>query len=266
MSFLTERFFQVLDQHRIYSQVNTTSKLRHFMERHIICVWGYHELMKSLHQDIVKSSQPLNTEPFKEVLRLINEMVLEEQVDDMGDGRIISHLELYMEVMEELGCDMGPIFHFFDLIESGVKPHLAIASCGFPEEVLEMGEHLIQTLRRPMHVRATVLFYEGEPFIPDLFLSRLERFLDKKVAAKLMTYWERHIEGIKHPGFSAAGRLVEVLCMEDGDLSGEAEVAAEQAMARRIDFWNRVSSGLEAISEPAASLPIKPQAHLYLVR
>ena len=44
MSFLTERYFQVLDRHRIYSFVRSPLELKYFMERHVICVWGYHRI------------------------------------------------------------------------------------------------------------------------------------------------------------------------------------------------------------------------------
>ncbi len=265
MSFLTERFFQILDKHRLYGLINGPASLQYFMERHVLCVWGYHELIKGLQADIVRSSQPINTEPYKQVLRLINEIVLDEQVDQLPDGRIVSHLELYLEVMEELDCNMDSVFTFFDCLESGMKPKLALRSVEFPVEVSKFAEFLISCFDRPMHQRATILFYEGEPFVPDFFLQQLERISTKSHTDKLIDYWERHIEGLKRPGFSTAGRLVEVLCMDDPKLNREAEEAAEQIMAKRIDLWNAIAIGLEKKVGCEIVQP-KPVHHLHLVR
>ena len=128
MSFLTERLFQVLDNHKLYELVSRRSALKFFMERHVVCVWGYHRLLHSLQKDIIELSQPLNSEPYKEVIRLINQIVLDEEVDQMRDGRIISHLELYLDAMEDVGCDLTPILTMFDLLEGGLPPIKALLS------------------------------------------------------------------------------------------------------------------------------------------
>lgn len=265
MSFLTERFYQILDDHKVYEHVNSLQNLKLFMERHVICVWGYNALMRSLQQDFIKNAQPLNSEPFKEGLRLINELVLDEEVDDLGDGRIVSHLELYLEAMEEIGCDMAPILGFFDLLESGIKPRTALRTANFPPEVVSFGEFIVRCLGKPLHLRATVLFYEGEPFIPDKFLRRLELISPKSKVTKLLDYLERHIEGLKRPGFSSAGRLVELLCLGDTKLNRQAEKVAEATMKKRIELWNSIALLLaEDTSDPSFVLNIR-QNNLRLV-
>lgn len=245
MSFLTERFFQVLDSHRLYQLVGDAQSLRYFLERHVICVWGYNALLKSLQRDLVNRSRPLNSEPVKEALRLINEIVLDEQVCEHADGRIVSHLEIYLDGMAHLNCDLFQIFGFFDLLETGVEPLKALHSMDFPEEVRSYGEFIVESLSLPLHQKCTVLFYEGEPYIPDSFLNEIDAISRVANVDCVIEYLENHIEGLKKPGFSSAGRLVEILCQGDQDLNREAEKAAEMAMSRRIDLWNAVAGQLD---------------------
>ena len=264
MSFLTERLFQVLDQHRIYEMMSSRSTLIHFMERHVICVWGYHRLLHSLQKDIIALSQPLNSDPYKEVIRLIHQIVLDEEVDQMGDGRITSHLELYLDAMEDIGCNLSPILTMFDLLENGIPAKKAIRSSGFPREAVTYGNFLIQAISRPLHERATVLFYEGEPFIPDAFLSKLESLSSFLEVDGFLDYMERHIEGLKKPGFSAAGRLVEVLCNSNIEMNDAAENIAEIVLRKRIDLWDAIADGLQEIC-PKVQIPQKVVTHLKLV-
>ena len=253
MSFLTERFYQVLDNHKLYSYITSEENLRFFMERHVICVWGYQTLMRSLQKDLMESAQPLNSDPFKEALRLINELILDEELEAAPDGKITSHLELYLDAMEDLNCDMVPILGFFDLLESGVGQQKALRGAGFSKEAVAFGSYLINCLRKPLHQRATVLFYEGEPYIPDAFLGQLDQFNPYKKVEKLIDYFERHIEGLKKPGFSGAGRLVEILCLGDNKLNRQAEKTAESVMSKRIDLWNAT---LEQLKKSKATMQV----------
>ena len=86
MSFLIERYFQILENHAIYGKINSAETLSFFAERHVIAVWSYNALLRSLQKDLVASSLPINSEPQKIAIRLITEMVLNEEVDDLGDG------------------------------------------------------------------------------------------------------------------------------------------------------------------------------------
>ena len=264
MSFLTERYFQILDGHKLYDHIVSKKSLKFFMERHIICVWSYNALLRSLQKDIVALSLPLNTESHKEAVRLISEIILNEEVEDLGDGSYLSHLELYLESMQSLECDLSNILSFFDILEGGVSPEKAFIYVAFSNEIKRYAEHTISVLKRPLHIRAAALFYEGEPFIPDHFLNVIERLSNQMNVDRLLDYLELHIEGLKCPGFSAAGRLVEVLCRADRSLNRESEVMAEKVMWERIVLWNSLLADIEKI-ESFPYLSPKPKMHLRLV-
>ena len=91
MSFITDRYYQMLKNHRIYGLVNNQKTLSYFMERHVICVWIYHTLLQSLYQELVDGMQTINSDDKKECMRLVTEVVLDEVVEDleMANSKVI---------------------------------------------------------------------------------------------------------------------------------------------------------------------------------
>ena len=244
MSFMTERYFQLLETHRIYDRLHDEASLRLFVEHHVICVWIYNYLMRDLYQEIANHIQPMSSQVQKEAIRLISELVLEEEVDEQNDGTLISHMEIYLEAMQDLGADVGPIMSFFDLLESGKDWVEAARQAHFPIESQLYFEKINVFFESPVHERAALLFYEGEPYVPDSFLNKLNVLSQTAKTARLLEYFEKHIEGLKRPGFSAIGRLVELFCGDDEDLNAAAEARAEEAMKIRLEFWGQIAGKL----------------------
>ncbi len=252
MSFMTDRLFQILEGHRLYDCIGDRTSLRLFLERHIICVWSYQALLKSLHRDLVLLSQPVQSEPFKEAMYLISEIVLDELVEAQADGSFHSHLELYLDAMADLGCDTQRVSQFFEQLERKMPVKRALQMAGFSGEAQVYGLATIKHLHAATHMKAAALFYEGEPFIPDSFLQRLDELASKYPVERLIDYFERHIEGLKKPGFSAAGRLVEILCQDNQILHEDAESVAQAVMKQRVDLWDAMANQLEARHPSAA--------------
>ena len=265
MSFLIERYFQILENHAIYKKINCVDSLAYFAERHVIAVWSYNALLRSLQRDVVALSMPLNSEPQKMAIRLITEMVLNEEVDDLGDGSFQSHMELYLEAMRDINCDLSSVFSFFDQLNQGSSESEIFASSGFSREVENYARNTLKVLAQPLHVRAAALFYEGEPYIPDNFLFSIWALKDRVPVDRFVEYFERHIEGLKHQDYSASGRMVEILCAFDPQLNLEAERMAERMMKKRVELWNSISVGLDKIT-PYQAVPGSHSRHLSLVR
>lgn len=258
MSFMTERYFQILETHKLYKNVNDEASLRTFVEHHILCVWGYGFLLRNLYQDLVGRVAPLASQPQKEAQRLIAEIMIEEEFEEQADGSLLSHLELYLEAMQAVGADMGPTMSLFDMVEAGESWKIGLQQSNFPSLAARYARCILSFADRPLHERAALLFYEGEPFIPDNFLAQLAGLPGTE---GLVEYFERHIEGLKKPGFSASGRLVELFCGDDAQLNDEAEKAAELIMNLRIELWNEISDQIEEKQTVKAA----PRNHLKLV-
>ena len=252
MSFMTDRLFQILESHRLYDYICDRSSLRLFLERHIVCVWSYQALLKSLHRDLVLLSHPVQSEPFKEAMYLMSEIVLDELVEAQADGSFHSHLELYLDAMYDLGCDTQRVNLFFEQLERKTPVKKALQMAGFAGEAQVYGNATIKHLHAATHMKAAALFYEGEPFIPDAFLQRLDELAGKYRVDRLIDYFERHIEGLKKPGFSAAGRLVEILCQDNQLLHEDAESVAQAVMKQRVELWDSLAKQLE-VRHPSAA-------------
>lgn len=245
MSFITERYYQILENHRLYHTIVSQKALSYFMERHVICVWVYHALLQSLYLEIIESMQTVNSDDKKECVRLVTEIVMDEIVEDLGDGQFQSNLELYVEAMEDIGANVSCILSFFDMLGKGFHMRKALEHARFPKESLRYAKKLLPYFGEPAHKKAAALFYEGEPYIPDIFLGNIESLLPKTPVTLLLDYFESHIEGLKRPGFSASGRLVEILCRPHPNCQLEAEKVAEKVMRARIELWNHMAIKLK---------------------
>ena len=245
MSFMTERYFQILENHKLYKMIKDEEALRIFAEHHILCVWGYGFLMRNIYQDLVKRIEPLATQTQKEAQRLIAQMMIEEEFSEQEDGSSASHLEVYIEAMQLMGADTGPTISLFDIYENGQGWKIGLQQSNFPSLAARYARCILSFAERPLHERAALLFYEGEPFISDTFLHNISGLSQGSDA--LVEYFEAHIEGLKKPGFSASGRLVELFCGDNVQLNDEAEKAAELIMNLRIELFNEIADRIEAV-------------------
>jgi hypothetical protein len=261
MSFMTERYFQILENHRLYKMIQDENALKTFVEHHVLCVWSYGFLMQNLYKELVARLEPLATQAQKEAQRLIAEMMIAEEFAVQEDGASASHLELYIEAMQMIGADTGPTISLFDMHENGQGWQIGLQQSNFPSLPARYARCVLSFAERPLHERAALLFYEGEPFIPDSFLSAISGL--SPGADSLVDYFEQHIEGLKKPGFSASGRLVELFCGDDATLNEEAEKAAELIMNLRIELFNDIADKIEAEQGEAKRSPHK--GHLKLV-
>src|SRR6266850_2529621 len=101
---LAEARRRLLD-HTIYKKVASVESLRSFMKAHVFAVWDFMSLAKRLQRDLTCVSLPWMPPVDREGARLINEITLSEGSDNGPDGSPISHLELYVRAMKEVGAD-----------------------------------------------------------------------------------------------------------------------------------------------------------------
>jgi hypothetical protein len=105
--------------HPLYAAIKHPEELQAFMERHIICVWDFMTLVKSLQRDLCGTELPWTPPKQPEAARLLTDIVLAEESEQLPDGRILSHFELYLEAMSEVGADCTPIQNLVADIQSG---------------------------------------------------------------------------------------------------------------------------------------------------
>lgn len=247
LSDLARRRKDALARHPLYRQLDDLESLRHFMERHVACVLDFMSLLKSLQRDLTCVEAPWTPPADAEAARLINEIVLAEESDEVAPGRHLSHFEWYLRAMEELGADTDPIRRLVRELRAGRAPREALLSSGLPAESVHFSSRTFATLERPLHVRLAVFLHGREDVIPRMFLPLAERLADRGLECPLLlAYLRRHVEVDGDEHGPAAACLLERLVGEDAERLREGFQAALEALDARAELWDAVAERFAA--------------------
>ncbi|MEL6431726.1 MAG: DUF3050 domain-containing protein [Planctomycetota bacterium] len=236
-----------LSDHAAYRTLHSLDGLRRFMEHHAICVLDFMSIVKSLQRELT-SVGPVWLPPADgEVARFINEIVLDEESDaafeEWAPGRgPRSHFEWYLEAMDEVGADSGPIRSVVERLRAGEAPAEGLEGSGLPDASVAFGRTTFELLEGPLHVRAAVFFHGREDLIPRMFTPLLDELERGGTPCNLLRgYLARHIEADgEHHGPLAERMLARLF---DGDPAREAEgfAAAARALDARRALWDAVT-------------------------
>ncbi len=247
-----------LDRHPLYARIVSSSTLRVFMEHHVFAVWDFMSLLKGLQRAFTSVELPWRPVGDPITRRLINELVLEEESDEV-DGVTIGHFELYLRAMEQVGADTGPIRHLVRLVEQGVPLDQALVLCGAPAAARAfVGTTFALLASGKPHVVAASFTYGREDSIALIFenLARMVR-RDGEGASLFLRYLERHVEldGDDHGPKAVA--MMRQLCGHDAALWEEATEAAVRSLEARHAFWSGIAALLPAtVAEAPSGLPL----------
>ena len=104
---------QQLTTHPLYKHLQSLNDLRTFMEFHVFAVWDFMSLVKRLQREFTTINLPWQPSPYPEKLvRTVNEIVLSEESDLDPHGQPMSHFNMYITAMDEVGANTQPIYHF----------------------------------------------------------------------------------------------------------------------------------------------------------
>ncbi|OGG96477.1 MAG: hypothetical protein A2508_05200 [Candidatus Lambdaproteobacteria bacterium RIFOXYD12_FULL_49_8] len=233
---------QVLKEHPVYQAVNTMEQLRRFMERHVFSVWDFMSLVKTIQAEIAPHGYPWGPGKNPMIQRFINEIVLEEETDIAPDKKTyLSHFEMYISAMEEVGANTSVVRAFSRLAK--IKGFdIAYRDVEVPKASLEFMQTTFGFIKQGKPHKVAAAFALGrEHIIPTMFRSLLAKMNCTESQAPYFHYYlERHILlDQDHHGPLSMQTLFE-LCKEDPRLIKEAEEAAVQAIEARIRFWDQV--------------------------
>lgn len=232
-----------LSNHSLYQKIKTVSDLQVFMETHIFAVWDFMTLLKRLQNDITCVAIPWNPSPYpKNVVRLINEIVLGEESDKDREGFACDHFTLYLRAMNDLGADSSRLINFSQ--DLNFDKWTTKAERDFVSFNLDLA------IKGKIHEVAAAFFFGREKLIPDMFtsiLSDLSKNLDEAAQTNfpnLRYYLERHIEidGGEHS--HQAQDCLESLCGNDEMKWEEARLAGVQSLILRSALWDEVGNRL----------------------
>lgn len=242
-----EQVKRTLAAHPLYGRIRTPEALRGFMERHVICVWDFMWLLKTLQRDLTCVQVPWLPPQDPEAARLINEIVLGEETDVLRPGTYGSHFEWYLSAMQEVDCDMGPITRLLAGVREGRPVEDALGTAGLPHEAVAFVRNTMSFLDRPVPVRAAVFFHSREDVIPRMFVQVVHELHAQGLrCAILRAYLQRHIEVDQDSHAPLAERLLSRLYANDPERQREAEDAALSALIARRQLWDDMAAQLKA--------------------
>lgn len=280
-----------LVMHWVYNQVGDLSSLRTFMQSHVFAVWDFMSLLKTLQQRLTCMTVPWMPPEDPVSARLVNEINLAEESDEVRTGLYMSHFELYLRAMEELGADKNPIEQLLRHLQEGQALDAALLGLDVPQGTLDFVQHTLNTTKKSTHEVAASFLFGREAIIPGMFKEIIDREivtqglhskgsqLARRAKRKLQAGWlyrsrkdlsrrpstpgknlfnlylDRHIELDEGSHGPMAAELLMHLCGNDAKKWAEATRAGESALMARHKMWDAVAKALIQGSRGASERP-----------
>jgi Protein of unknown function (DUF3050) len=246
-----------LADHPLYHQIRSVDDLRIFLESHVFAVWDFMSLLKYLQRELTSIDVPwLSTTAVSgPTARLINEIVLREETDELPDGRILSHFQLYREAMTAIGANTSAIDTLLNDIERGKSVEEALGNPAIPRAAatfVEVTFSLIGSGQLP--AVAAAFAFGREEVIPEVL-----RNLGAQVSesAPHWTLFELLLERRTELGAARqsrlAGQMIEEICASDDDRWHEAILAARRSLEARLALWDGILAQLDQRRPPIGS-------------
>jgi hypothetical protein len=180
------------------------------------------------------------------IRRFVNEIVLGEECDIDADGAFVSHFEMYLAAMREVGADTSPIEELLQRLEEGKSVADALKVAPIPAPARAFAEHTFDVIDAgSLPAIAAIFTFGREDLIPDMFQSALDSIGagDARFAPQFRYYLQRHIDvdGDSHSGL--ARQLVDKICRTPVDWQIATQAAIRSLQARQ-KLWDGVLAGL----------------------
>jgi hypothetical protein len=215
-------------------------QLATFMEHHVYCVWDFMCLVKCLQNYVAPTAVPWIPSKYTKngAARLINSIMVAEE-SDCFDGRYISHFDLYIEAMEEIGADPTRVLNFVERIHSvGLYEAMEVAPAA-SRAFMKSTFGFINS-GKP-HVAAAAFAFGRETVIPGMYMNMVKQLgITEQEAPKFYAWLKRHIEVDTDDHGPAAVELVNIFCDGNSTKIQEAQDAGHKSIDDKMAFWDTV--------------------------
>lgn len=231
---------QALSNHPVFSAIQTMDDLRLFMSWHIFAVWDFMSLLKRLQRELTTTELPWLPSPHPLATRLINEIVLGEESDEVPSGGFLSHYELYLLAMQEVGVPVSQIRAFEAQLRAGHPYGHALNMVSAHPCLQDFVTSTMTTVANGNVYEVLGSFFFGrENVIPQMFQHLLANWhIDEKQAPMFVYYLKRHIEldGDNHG--PAAWKIINELTHNNPAALQQLKSAAITSMNARLRLWD----------------------------
>jgi len=236
--------------------IQTMAQLRLFMQHHVFAVWDFMLLLKALQQQLAPSGSPWLPSPHPRAAGLINQLIAEEECDclpvQLGGPCHLSHFEIYLLAMEEVGADTAPIKAVLQLVSSdGLEVALKHPAIPQPSQCF-MAANQVVVESAKAHLLAAAFCYGREQLVSTLFRELRDQLVGACLHAPILHwYLERHIalDGDSH-GPMAEDVVIE-LCKNQPLKLNEVAALRIRVEQERATFWGDIAFTLESSTSEA---------------
>jgi hypothetical protein len=235
--------------HPLYADVISVDDLRRFMEDHVFAVWDFMSLLKRLQQDMTCTKVPWLPADNPKAARLINDIVIGEETDVDPDGLYVSHLELYLRSMEDVGASTVQFDTFCSMVRAGDPVEVVLTRIGVAQHVHAFVTHTMDLANTGTTEEVLAAFFFGrEDIIPEMFRRLLKTLYgancENHDLRHFIYYIDRHIELDGDSHGPKGKELLEDLLKNSPDKAKRAMQTACSSIEARIALWNGTWSKL----------------------
>jgi len=239
---LLESKIDDLCKHRLFTsdKLKSVEEIKIFMEIHIYAVWDFMSILKSLQHYICPSNYPWipNANTDNGIARLINEIVLAEESDEITKNNYMSHFNLYIQAMSDLNADTSKIRKFINSISHN---KVDISKADIPECAKEFVLTTYKLLnKKKFHISAALFTYGRETTLPSMFINILDSIKPVEDTNNLKLYLKRHIDIDSNRHGPLSLELFKLSHGDDDAKKHEAIDAALSAIDAMAKLWDCV--------------------------
>jgi Protein of unknown function (DUF3050) len=226
--------------HPLYHQLNTPDAVVTFMEHHAFAVWDFMSLLKTLQRSLTCVQVPWVPSGPTGSRRLINDIVLVEESDELGNG-FISHFELYLDGMRQAGADTTSIDAFIGLLRADRPVLASLKEAGVPRPAAEFVATTWEFIENaPVHCQAAAFAFGREDLIPEMFDQVAALNAESGALSTFVDYLRRHIQVDSEEHTPMAMQMLADLCGEDDGKWAQCEETINLAFAARTRLWDGI--------------------------
>jgi hypothetical protein len=226
--------------HPLYHQLTTVDAVVTFMEYHVFAVWDFMSLLKTLQRRLTCVEVPWVPSGPTGSRRLINDIVLVEESDEIGNG-FSSHFELYLDGMRQAGADTTRVDRFIGLLRAGLPVPSAISQAGVPGPSAEFVATTWGFIENaPVHCQAAAFAFGREDLIPEMFDQVAALNAEFGALSAFVDYLRRHIQVDSEEHTPMAMQMLADLCGDDDAKWAQCEETVNQALTARMWLWDGI--------------------------
>lgn len=227
--------------HPLYSVISDQNDLKIFMKHHVFAVWDFMSLLKSLQNNLTCTTTPWFPVGDADTRFLINEIVVGEESDVDQFGNRMSHFELYMNAMNQIGADNLPIQNFINQLKAGVSLNEAFNTVEIADSAKNFVKFTFEAIATNQpHIQAAIFTFGREDLIPGMFLSMVNDIYQRipESISGFKYYLERHIEVDGDHHSHLALQMTNNLCGVSDEKWQQALDFTKKSLQMRIALWN----------------------------